>query len=591
MPLRYSIRTIVLCVSGILTYGNVGVLVMALPACDSEIWCDGPLLEAVQNARIYEDSKTFVDMNLKYKPDIVLPAFKNLSSAGTPKKAQLREFLQMYFEGPDTEFEKWIPTDFNKSPAFLAKVKDENLQKFGKAMCEKWKHLGRKIRQDVKDNQDRYSLIYLDHPFIVPGGRFRETYYWDSYWVIRGLLVCGMEDTAKGMLENFISLVQRYGMVPNGNRLYYTRRSQPPFLIPMVELYIKATNDVNFLRKNILYLAEEYKFWMRNRSVLYIDDGLGRTTLNRFSAPITLPRPESFKEDISTQKMSKVSASKMYQNLASAAESGWDFSSRWFSEDFQDNTSDHTKWLKYTDTTDVVPVDLNSILCWNEMLMAKFYDLIGERKASLYYKQLHESRQDTMMKLFWDQQRGVWFDLSLKTKRRRDRFFPSNVFPLFAGCYSGNKTRIEEQVLNYLQRRKVLSYQSGVPTSLLSTGQQWDFPNAWPPLQHILVIALTSGHLEKSRKAGFKLASNWVQSNYIGWRKTGSMFEKYVVTAMGSRGSGGEYNVQEGFGWTNGVILDFLERFGQNLTLDIDSSNKGTSLSSGYVGTDRKSVV
>ncbi|XP_053404626.1 trehalase-like isoform X2 [Mercenaria mercenaria] len=513
-------------------------------------------------------------MNLKSDPDVVLSAFVNISDSGTPRKSQIREFLKTYFEGPNMEFEKWTPTDYLESSAFLAGVKDEELRKFGKALCKKWQLLGRKIKQDVKINPDRYSLIYLDHPFIVPGGRFRETYYWDSYWVIKGLLVCEMKATVKGMLENFISLVKRYGMVPNGNRIYYTRRSQPPFLIPMVDLYIEATNDIDFLRESIPYLADEYKFWMTNRSVKYNVGNNQEFVLNRYAAPITKPRPESYTEDISTKnKQSRVSPSEMYQNLASAAESGWDFSSRWFSQEFQDETSDETRWLSYTDTTDVIPVDLNSILCWNEMLMAKFYNSLGEQNASMHYRQQQKARQDAMMSLFWDQEKGVWFDLSLAAKSKRQRFFPSNVFPLFVGCYDKGNSKLESQVLAYLKDKNVIDFASGVPSSLLQTGQQWDFPNAWPPLQDILISALTDGDLPEGRQVGLELASRWIQSNYIGWNRTHNMFEKYVVTSMGSRGSGGEYDVQDGFGWTNGVILDFLERFGQNLTLDYTTSN------------------
>lgn len=553
---------------------NAGIGVTALPACDSEIWCDGSLLDAVQNARLYQDSKTFVDMNLKYDPDVVLSAFQNISQSGLPTKPEITKFLETYFEGPNKEFEKWNPTDYVESPAFLDKVKDKELRRFGKDLCKTWGHLGRKIKQDVKTNQERYSLIYLDNPFIVPGGRFRETYYWDSYWVIKGLLICEMKVTVKGMLENFISLIKQYGMIPNGNRIYYTRRSQPPFLIPMVNLYIEATNDTDFLRENIPYLVDEYNFWMTNRSVEYTDVHNKKFVLNRYAAPITKPRPESYTEDVSTaNKRSNVPPEKMYQNLASAAESGWDFSSRWFSRDFQGKTSDVSRWLSYTDTTDVIPVDLNSIMCWNEMLLSNFYKKLGQQNATKYYQEQQKTRQEAMTSVFWDEQQGTWFDLSLAAKSRRQKFFPSNIFPLFVGCYDVNDKTIESQTLAYLQDQKVLKYVSGVPTSLLNTRQQWDFPNAWPPLQDAVVTALTNGDLPESRKIGLHLASLWVQSNYIGWNRTGNMFEKYVVTAKGSRGSGGEYDVQEGFGWTNGVILDFLNRFGQNLPVDYTTSN------------------
>ena len=84
---------------------------------------------------------------------------------------------------------------------------------------------------------DRSSLVHLPHGFIVPGGRFREMYYWDTYWTVLGLLVSQMHQTVAGILLNFAHLIQKYGWVPNGNRIYYTARSQPPLFIPMVWAY------------------------------------------------------------------------------------------------------------------------------------------------------------------------------------------------------------------------------------------------------------------------------------------------------------------------------------------------------------------
>ncbi|ROT69950.1 trehalase 1, partial [Penaeus vannamei] len=133
------------------------------------------------------------------------------------------------------------------SPEFLDKVVDPELEQWGRKLNELWKDLGRKISDDVEQNPDKYSQIFVPNPVIVPGGRFREFYYWDSYWTIDGLLLTGMEETVKGMLENFIQMVNDYGMVPNGGRVYYTRRSQPPYLIPMVKLYMDQTNDLQFL--------------------------------------------------------------------------------------------------------------------------------------------------------------------------------------------------------------------------------------------------------------------------------------------------------------------------------------------------------
>ncbi len=122
----------------------------------------------------------------------------------------------------------------------FAYFKDENYKEFAKDLHGIWKDLGRKIKAEVGDNQEKFSLRYLEKPFVVPGGRFREMYYWDSYWTIQGLLVSEMHDTVKGMLSNFVSLIKELGHIPNGNRIYYDRRSQPPLFISMVDIYFKV---------------------------------------------------------------------------------------------------------------------------------------------------------------------------------------------------------------------------------------------------------------------------------------------------------------------------------------------------------------
>lgn len=221
------------------------------PPCDSEIYCTGPILHQVQTAKLFDDDKYFVDMKLRAAPDVVLSAFRNLSNESpnaSVAPAKLKEFLGVYFEEPGTEFETWTPPDWHDKPKFLSGIADSKLREWAGKIHGLWKSLGRKIRTGVKDHPELYSQIYTPNPVVVPGGRFRELYYWDSYWVINGLLLSEMTDTAFGMIENFLHLVNRYGFVPNGGRIYYERRSQPPFLTLMVESYYQATKDKEFLR-------------------------------------------------------------------------------------------------------------------------------------------------------------------------------------------------------------------------------------------------------------------------------------------------------------------------------------------------------
>ncbi|XP_022108358.1 trehalase-like [Acanthaster planci] len=535
-------------------------------ACDSEIYCDGPVLQAVQDAHVYNDSKTFVDLNMLHDPDKVLSAFGNLTDK-TDGDA-VKRFVEANFDGPATEFTSWTPTDWKPSPSMFSNIRDTKLRAWASDLNDLWKDLGRKITDDVKNNAQRYSLMSVDNPFVVPGGRFREFYYWDSYWIIKGLLLSEMTNTVKGMLLNFASIVDKLGFVPNGNRVYYERRSQPPFLIPSVSEYLKATGDFPFVQSILPSLQREYEFWMANRSVDVTRPGSSTThTLNRYNVFMGKPRPESYREDVETASgLPEAEAAEVYSNLASAAESGWDFSGRWFGEQGT---------LRSIRTKEIVPVDLNSVLCLNEKLLADFYERAGNATKAAEFSAAHQARRAAIRDIFWSDATGAWLDYDLKSSANNNKFYLSSIVPMWVGCYgedAGKKEEIDRAVINYLKREGVLDHPGGVPTSKQNTGQQWDYPNAWPPLQHMLIEALANSSLEEAKQLAFDLAQKWTLTNYRAYEENQVMYEKYDVTNQGVPGHGGEYGVQAGFGWTNGVILTLLDTYGDRLQSDVPTT-------------------
>lgn len=262
----------------------------------SEVYCHGRLLHTIQMAGVYKDSKYFVDMKLKRRANETLASFDAFmrSVGNAPTKHQVEAFINDTFEPAGYEFEDWDPADWVPSPKFLAKIEDDELRKFGSDLNQIWKLLGRKMKDDVRINEELYSIIYVPNPVIVPGGRFREFYYWDSYWIIKGLLLSEMYATVRGMLDNFVSIVDKIGFIPNGGRIYYTMRSHPPLLIPMVDEYLKITRDDVWLRENLWLLEKEFDFWMTNRTVNVEKDGTNYT-LARYYEESSGPRPESYK--------------------------------------------------------------------------------------------------------------------------------------------------------------------------------------------------------------------------------------------------------------------------------------------------------
>lgn len=423
------------------------------------------------------------------------------------------------------------------------------------------------MKPDVLDNPSLYSLIPVPNGFVIPGGRFKEIYYWDTYWIIRGLLISEMTETAKGMIENLLYLVKKFGHVPNGSRVYYIRRSQPPLLTKMVDQYLTYTNDYQFLRENIETLDKELNYWLQNRAVRVKKEcKLRRSyyTLFHYDAPSSGPRPESYREDILTSKGVNDSES-LFIELKSGAESGWDFSSRWIFDEQGGNSANLTN-IK---TTRVIPVDLNAILYDAFTIMGRFYQKLGQVQKSINWYTQAKKLDRAIQKVLFNETEGVWFDYDIEKDQHRLYFYPSNIFPLMTNCCTTEKGPSTEKLLKYLNQSQINQFPGGTPTSLVHSGEQWDFPNAWPPLQSFLVYGLLNTRNKHAEDLANRLAQNWVKSNYLGFNETKEMFEKYDANHPGKYGGGGEYIVQAGFGWTNGVLLEFLNSFGDVLTSNL----------------------
>lgn len=143
---------------------------------------------------IFKDSKTFVDMKMHASPEETLAKFETFMTNHNqqPSNEELKRWVEANFAQPGSEFESWIPDDWHENPKFLNNIRNHEFRQFASDLHNLWFKLGRKMTKDVKDNSDLYSIIHVDNPVIVPGGRFREFYYWDSYWILRGLLLSEM---------------------------------------------------------------------------------------------------------------------------------------------------------------------------------------------------------------------------------------------------------------------------------------------------------------------------------------------------------------------------------------------------------------
>eukprot|EP01132_Coremiostelium_polycephalum_P002634 gene2634-3272_t len=511
---------------------------------------------------IFNDSKTFVDMPLKQEPNVILSKFStllsNTSANGGPSKIQLSNFLDEYFYPAGYEVQQVQPVDWVPNPPFIHELKDKRLRHFAKSIHDKWLGLAR-IFNHSELCDDCYSSTSVPNPFIIAGSRFREFYYWDSYWILRGLLVSDMTLTARGMIMNMLGLVQKYGFMPNGGRIYYLNRSQPPLLVQMVLEFWEATKDVEFLREVLPILDSEYQWWMQNRSVSIPNPNQPTTTytLNRYNVDNQGPRPESYYEDYSMAQSAFPNNTAeqifFYESIASAAESGMDFSTRWFKPGSYN--------LSTIETVDIVPVCLNSILFRNEKVLEEFHHILGNKEQSTYYRKQAVLRAEALEVLFWDESTLQFLDYHIPSQSLTPpRFYPTNFLPFYSkmlnhSSFSMNTNQIDQMLQSIYP--VVMGFVGGVPTSSIPSGQQWDFPNAWPPHQYFIIETLVNLNTEMSSSMSQDLINRWVLTSYCGWYSTlntdgGMMFEKYNVTNIGVPGGGGEYVVQDGFGWSNG---------------------------------------
>ncbi|KAL7071716.1 hypothetical protein ACQ4LE_009150 [Meloidogyne hapla] len=541
------------------------------------IYCAGKLLEAVNYHQLLEenDSKEFVDRPLKRNASIVIEEFdklfgENVSVHEIPRQ-NLSKFLEENFDHAGGELKECTPEDWTPVPAELERIKDDTLRSWAMELNSIWRDLCRVIPEEIKDTRDRHSLIYVKNPFIIPGGRFREFYYWDAYWIIKGLIVSGMTTSVRMMIENFLDIVDKYGFVPNGGRIYYSKRSQPPFLTMMVYEYFEATHDYDFIKKALPILEKEMEFWTNERS---IEVPIGEKTYRMFQYRVgcNVPRPESFCEDVRLvkQKTKVEDKRQIWRDLSSAAESGWDFSSRWMKH------PEKPKLIEI-ETTNIVPVDLNAYICGNYEILSHLYLQLENNSKAFEYHSKHYEFRENFQKVFFvqhDRETAGWYDYNLRKKDHNKNFYATIAIPLFTRCYHSIDLQQSERIFRTMETAGVFKEPGGIPTSMINSHQQWDYPNGWPPLNHMIIEGLRRSDNKLMQKKAFWLATKWVLSNYRVYRNDspkGKMWEKYEVNKFKpNKGVGGEYQVQAGFGWTNGVILDLLTTFGDRIEFKND---------------------
>ncbi len=484
----------------------------------------GDLFKDVQQKKIFPDNKTFVDCMPNRKPADILKDYDKIKSSEL-SNADIKKFIEENFIVP-------IIT----APAYHTDKKENIIEHIE----ELWNVLQRNADKPVEGS----SLIALPYPYIVPGGRFQEIYYWDSYFTMLGLAKSDKWNVIENMIENFAFLINQNGFIPNGNRTYFLSRSQPPYFSKMIEL-LASHIGTHIYAKYINEMQKEYDFWMDKtqptKHVVQMHDG---SLLNRYYDQLDKPRPEAYEKELELAEQYNGDKKLLFQNLRAACESGWDFSGRWFTDG---------KTFTQIDILNIAPVDLNCLLFHLESSLALAYRHINNKTETNEYTRKAMLREDAINKYFYNEDDGWFYDYYINTKALSTQRTIAGITPFFFDIPSSEKIVKAADII----REKFLK-PGGVVTTLVNSGQQWDAPNGWAPLQWITIKALDEyGEINLAQE----IAKRWAQLNIKVYKNTGKLMEKYNVVDTDVTAGGGEYPSQDGFGWTNGVLLKILKTY------------------------------
>jgi len=484
------------------------------------------LFVAVQMAAIYPDGKEFADATADAAPADILAQFH----AAHPDSPQaLKSFTDAHFS---------LPVPAASAPSPPGQV----------SMLEHIDRLWDPLTRSSGSSAPRYaSLLPLPQPYVVPGGRFREIYYWDSYFTMLGLEQSGRHDLVSDMVRDFAYLIDTYGHVPNGARSYYLSRSQPPFFFEMVGLLSKEDAGSAFARY-LPQLRREYAFWMAGadrlrrggayRRVVAMPDG---SILNRYWDDRDTARDESYREDTELAQASGRPVQQVFRDIRAAAESGWDFSSRWFADG-------HSR--ASIDTTEIVPIDLNSLLFGLESAIRMGCQQRADTVCASEFARRAAARHAAIDRYLWNAPGGCYFDYRWTQRTPIARVSAATLYPLFLALASQSQAAaVAKTVIRDLLKA------GGIVTTPVNTGQQWDAPNGWAPIQWIAIAGLRQyGQTSLAQT----IACRWIINVDTVYRQSGKLVEKYDVVTTGRSGGGGEYALQDGFGWTNGVTRKLM---------------------------------
>lgn len=409
------------------------------------------------------------------------------------------------------------------------------------------------------------GLLYLPQPYVVPGGRFNEMYGWDSYFTLLGLVRDGEVALAKAMTENFLYEIHHYGKILNANRTYYLTRSQPPFLTQMILEVFRCTGDLAWLADTLPAILRYYEYWTREPHLT------PETGLSRYHGGASTPALEVVHGELDAAEQNHYDRVQEYYRTYTVTE--------YAVANYYDRASDQLTPLFYIGdramresgfdpsarfgpfSVDIIhynPVDLNALLYRMEMDTAAIFTLLDQPQQAQPWAARAAWRADAINRLMWDAAAGLYFDYNFTQQRLSTYPFVTTFFPLWAGIAT------PDQAAKVLANVDLFERQGGLQTSTNVSGNQWDAPFDWAPLQVIAVEGL--------RRYGFQDAAERISRKFLhmvlqDFAEHGVIKEKYdVVTGKSDLAAGlkfGYTSNEVGFGWTNAAFVLLYEQLAQ----------------------------
>ncbi|MBN2193624.1 MAG: hypothetical protein JW751_12475 [Polyangiaceae bacterium] len=417
------------------------------------------------------------------------------------------------------------------------------------------------------------GLLYLPNPYVVPGGRFNEMYGWDSYFIILGLLRDGEVELARGMVDNFLYEIDRYGMILNANRSYYLSRSQPPLLTPMILAVYSRTGDKTWLRATLPAIERYYALWTRAPHVTpatglsrYYDLGQGPSleVLSGEKDAEGKTHYDRVKDWFRTHTVADYDITRFYDRKSDALTELFYVADRSMRESGYDPSGRFGPFNAAI--IDYDPVCLNSLLYRMEQETAEIARTLGDARTADTWADRARQRAAAINQYLWDPELGLYLDYDFTRRARRNYPFGTTFFPLWAGEIA-SKEQADTLVFRAL---RWLEVPGGLRTSTNPSGNQWDAPFGWAPLQLVAVEGL--------RRYGFDLEADRISVNFLSlvlreFIDHHAIFEKYEVEQRRSEVSEGirfGYSSNEvGFGWTNGAFVTLFDALPAQRQVDV----------------------